>query len=281
MAVHAHPDDECIGTGGVLARYASEGIRTVLVTCTDGGCGDGEAGSKPGDPRHDRTAVVKARRAELERSCEALGIAHLELLGYRDSGMMGWPQNEEPGSFWTTPVGAAAGRLADLFRLYEPQVVVSYDPNGLYGHPDHIQAHRVTVAADRLTAIPSKLYYTAVPRGALLEMAHRLRRLGIEFPPAEPAERDRPDRSAEPAQTLEPPDWATPDEDVTTVVDIGRYTEAKYRSLHCHESQSENIFFLRMGHEVFAELMGRETFVRALDRTGAPLPEDDLFAGLR
>src|SRR5579875_3164848 len=90
MAVHAHPDDECISTGGVLARYAAEGIRTVLVVCTDGGCGDGPGGSKPGDPGHDRAAVVKTRRAELERSCEVLGISHLERLDYADSGMMGW-----------------------------------------------------------------------------------------------------------------------------------------------------------------------------------------------
>ncbi len=279
MAVHAHPDDESISTGGILARYAAEGVRTVLVTCTDGGCGDGADGCKPGDPRHDRAAVVKARRVELERSCEVLGVTHLERLDYGDSGMMGWPQNDEPGSFWTTPVAAAADRLAELFRRYEPQVVITYDPNGFYGHPDHIQAHRITVAADRLTGIPSKLYYTAFPRSAMVEFGRRMEQLGIEFPRDESNGDDTPTMEGDVQE--EQQEWGTPDEEVTTAVDVSGYTEAKYASLHCHESQSENIFFLRMGHDVFAEVMNREAFVRALDRTGAPVPEDDLFAGLR
>ena len=273
MAVHAHPDDECIGTGGILARYAAEGVRTVLVTCTDGACGDGAGGSKPGDPAHDRAAVVKARRGELERSCEVLGVTHLERLDYGDSGMMGWPQNDEPGSFWTTPVADAADRLAELYRRYEPQVVVTYNENGMYGHPDHIQAHRIAVAADRLTGIPAKLYYTAVPRSAMMDMGRRMQELGIEFP-----QEVRGDtQGAEPQL----PDWLTPDEELTTVVDVTGYTDAKFDSLHCHESQSDNIFFLNMGREVFGQLLTREAFVRAFDRTDAALPEDDLFAGLR
>lgn len=279
MAVHAHPDDECIGTGGVLARYASEGIRTVLVTCTDGACGDGPDGSKPGDPGHDRAAVAVARRDELARSCETLGVTHLEHLEYGDSGMMGWAQNDEPGSFWTSPVSDAADRLAALFRRYEPQVVITYDSNGMYGHPDHIQAHRITVAADRLTGIPSKLYYSAFPRSAMLELGTRMREMGIEIPRDE--SEGEADPEPQPDGPMELPEWATPDEDVTTIVDVSGYTEQKFASLHCHESQSENIFFLQMGHEAFNSIMGREAFVRAADRTGAPLPEDDLFAGLR
>ena len=91
MAVHAHPDDEATGTGGVLARYAAEGIRTVLVTCTDGSCGDGPGGVKPGEPGHDPAAVAVLRRTELEAACAVLSVSDLELLGYPDSGMMGWP----------------------------------------------------------------------------------------------------------------------------------------------------------------------------------------------
>ena len=116
MAVHAHPDDEATSTGGVLARYAAEGITTVLVTCTDGRCGDGPGGVKPGEPGHDPAAVVAMRQAELEASCAVLKVSHLETLGYADSGMMGWPTNDQPGAFWTTPVAEAAGRLAELIR---------------------------------------------------------------------------------------------------------------------------------------------------------------------
>src|SRR5262249_49280221 len=107
MAVHAHPDDEAISTGGVLARYSDEGSRTVLVTCTDGALGDFE-GIKPDQEGHDAAATVEIRRNELEQSVAHLGIDHLEMLGYADSGMMGWPQNEAPHAFWNTPVDVAA-----------------------------------------------------------------------------------------------------------------------------------------------------------------------------
>src|ERR1700712_710586 len=100
MAVHAHPDDEATGTGGVLARAAAEGIRTVLVTCTDGGCGDGPGGVKPGEPGHDPAAVAAVRRRELDAACAVLGVDSLEMLGYADSGMDGWAQNSAPGAFW-------------------------------------------------------------------------------------------------------------------------------------------------------------------------------------
>src|SRR5690348_9621063 len=155
MAVHAHPDDEATSTGGVLARYAAEGIRTIVVTCTDGRCGDGPGGVKPGDPGHDPDAVVAARRAELEAACAALGVDHLERLEYRDSGMMGWPANDAPGSFWTTPIAESAGRLAELIRQYRPDVLVTYDDFGGYGHPDHIQVHRITMAAVDMTGTPA------------------------------------------------------------------------------------------------------------------------------
>ena len=94
-------------------------------------------------------------------------MSHLELLGYHDSGMDGWPQNDAPGSFWQTPVAEPAARLADLMRKYRPQVVVTYDENGFYGHPDHIQANRITHAALEESGIPAKLYYTAIPRSAI------------------------------------------------------------------------------------------------------------------
>ncbi|HEX4862700.1 MAG TPA: PIG-L family deacetylase [Acidimicrobiales bacterium] len=279
MVVHAHPDDEAISTGGILARYGDEGVRTVLVTCTDGSAGDGPGGVKPGEPGHDPVAVAGMRLQELERSCEALGVKHLEMLGYTDSGMMGWPLNDAPGSFWTTPVPEAAAKLAQLVHRYEPQVVVTYDSNGFYGHPDHIQAHRITMEAVESTGVPDKLYFTAVPKSWFAELGKRLTVLGIEFPSPEVS----PEDAAVPAedQSSGPEEWGTPDEEVTTVVDVGDVVDQKYESLVAHSSQSDNIFFLQMGREAFGEVMTREAFVRAIDRTEASLPEDDLFAGLR
>jgi LmbE family N-acetylglucosaminyl deacetylase len=265
MAVHAHPDDEAIGTGGILARYADEGVRTVLVTCTNGELGDGPGGIKPDDPAHDEGIVVPLRRTELEASCAILGVSDLELLGYHDSGMEGWPQNQAPGSFWQTPVPEAGHRLAGLMAHYQPQVVVTYDEHGFYGHPDHIQANRITRAAIEECGVPDKLYYTAIARSRLRGFAETLAAAGIDSP-----------ISAE-----ENPDFGTPDEVITTAVDCSSVVARKFASLAAHASQSENIFFLEMGEELFGSIMGTETFVRVLDKTDAPTPEDDLFAGLR
>jgi LmbE family N-acetylglucosaminyl deacetylase len=271
MAVHAHPDDEATGTGGVLARYASEGVRTVLVTCTDGSCGDGPGGVKPGEPGHDPAAVAVARRRELEESCRVLQVSDLELLGYADSGMMGWATNDAPGSFWTTSVPEAAARLGELISRYEPDVVVTYDPNGFYGHPDHIQAHRVTMAAVAQTGIPAKVYWTTAPRSGIEELFRVFRELAP----------DHPDVAEGSPDGELPDDFGLPDDQISTWVDTSEFARQKYEALAAHASQEENILFLRIGLERFSELMSMETFVRVQDPTDSPLPEDDLFVGLR
>ncbi|MER7580703.1 PIG-L family deacetylase [Kitasatospora sp. NPDC097691] len=269
MAVHAHPDDEASGTGGVLARYAAEGIRTVLVTCTDGGCGDGPGGVKPGDPGHDPAAVAAMRREELEASCEVLKVSHLELLDFADSGMMGWPTNDAPGSFWRTPVEDGAARLAELMRRYQPDVVVTYDENGFYGHPDHIQAHRITMAALELTGMTPKVYWTTAPHSMVRKFGEVMREFGADF--------DEPEQT----EAGEMPEIGLPDEEISTWVDTTQFADQKFDALAAHASQGENIFFLRMGKERFNDLWGVETFVRVRDTTGAAVPENDLFAGLR
>jgi len=265
MAVHAHPDDEATSTGGILARYSAEGIRTVVVTCTNGELGDGHQASKPGEAAHDEAWVVAKRRQELEASCEILGVDSLELLGYRDSGMMGWPQNDAPGSFWTTPVAEAAGRLSELIQRYRPQVVVTYDANGFYGHPDHIQAHRITVAALEANPVADKLYYPAIAESDVAEFRETIRRAGVQ--PPDDAEEDW--------------DFGVADELIAATVDCAGYTAKQYAALAAHESQVDGTFFLQLGIDLFSKVMNRETFIRAYDRTGAPTPEDDLFAGLR
>ena len=266
MAVHAHPDDEVTSTGGVLARYASEGATTVVVTCTDGRCGDGPDGAKPGDDGHDPDAVVAVRRGELEASCGVLKVSHLETLGYHDSGMMGWPSNEAPGAFWATPVDVAAARLAELIRRYQPDVVVTYDDNGCYGHPDHIQAHRITMAAVDLAGSEAKVYWSVLPRSVMEDVGARMREAGIG-----------PDMS----EIEEMPEMGLPDEEITTWIEVRDVIDQKYDALAAHGSQSDGAFFLDLGRDFFAQVMGTEAFLRVRDTTGAALPEKDLFAGLR
>jgi len=270
MTVHAHPDDEALFTGGVLARYAAEGVRTVLVTCTDGALGD--LAAPPGGPetprvqgREDSTAVARQRRAGLEASCDALGVGHLEVLGYHDSGMAGWPENERPGAFCNVAVPEAALRLADLIDRHRPQVVVTYDADGFYGHPDHIQAHRVTVAAVEATGgTVDKLYFVAIAKSTLAGFADVARAAGMTLPDWVEGE----------------PAFGTDDDLVATFVDCADVVDRKYEALAAHASQADNGFFLAMGSELFGQIFSTESFVRGRDRTWASLPEDDLFAGL-
>src|SRR3981081_423826 len=152
MAVHAHPDDEGIQTGGVFAMSAARGFHTVLVTCTNGEMGDSPEGLKPESEGHDSASTSALRLRELRKAAAALSIGNLELLGYRDSGMKGWPQNDDPNSFWQTPLDQAAERVAELMDRYRPEVVITYDDNGLYGHQDHIQDHHAPTAATDRTA---------------------------------------------------------------------------------------------------------------------------------
>lgn len=306
MAVHAHPDDEASGTGGVFARYAAEGIRTVLVTCTDGSCGDGPGGVKPGEPGHDRDEVAALRTGELRKACAELGVGTLEQLGYRDSGMMGWPTNDEPGAFWSMDVIEAARPLVVLMEKYRPQVVVTYDANGFYGHPDHIMAHRIALVAASVTGIPVKLYYTAIARSGLATFAAELRNAGIEPPGLSEREEGRIAQAAAAAEAAavgesadadsaaaaaaaetaaadgeEGPAFGAQDLLITTSVDVNDFIAAKRRALAAHSSQADNIFFLQLTDELFARFFGTETFIRVIDRTDAEVPETDLFAGLR
>jgi LmbE family N-acetylglucosaminyl deacetylase len=272
MAVHAHPDDEASTTGGLFALCANQGIRTVLVTCTDGALGDDRGGVKPGTDGHDRERVVATRRAELAASCRILGVDVAVDLGYRDSGMMGWADNDAPGSFWLMDVETAAAPLVNLFEQYQPQVVVTYDANGFYGHPDHIQAHRITLAAAERTGIPSKVYFPTFPHSSRQPFVDALRDLVAQM---------SPDDAGDEAPEGPPEEFGTPDEEISAWLDCSAVVETKRRSLLAHQSQIESTIFMRLAPERFAQLFGIETYLRHLDRTGTPVPETDLFAGLR
>jgi LmbE family N-acetylglucosaminyl deacetylase len=264
MAVHAHPDDEVISTGGTLARYAHEGIRTVIVTCTDGSQGFGPGGVQPGEPGHDLDAVAATRRHELARSCSALGISQLEMLGYRDSGMAGWAGNKEPDAFCNVPIDEPAAAVAGLIWRYQPQVLITYDSNGGYGHPDHIQAHRVATAAADLARSVSKVYYTARARRDAERLAELRRRL-------------QPDRPGRPPRAVP---RGVPDELITSVIDIRPYLAQKRAALLAHASQLADTMFVSAPEQDFEDLFGHESYTW-VDGAREAWPETDLFAGLR
>jgi LmbE family N-acetylglucosaminyl deacetylase len=266
LCVHAHPDDESSTTGGILRTYADQGIRTVLVTCTDGALGDAPDGTTPEAEHHHPALVAQHRAEELKRAAAILGIARVEMLGYPDSGMEGWAQNAATNSFWATPVADAAARLVPILLEERPQVVVTYDEIGFYGHPDHIQAHRVTRAALEAAGLTSSLFYPAIPTSAFKRFREVLAEADVEGPGSD-------DEGGGPP--------GTPDEKIDVVIDVTSAVDAKFDALAAHASQTESSFFLKMGRERFREFFRTEWFVRAVDPLGRTGIDHDLFAGWR
>jgi len=268
MAVHAHPDDEASG-GGILATYADQGIRTIVVTCTNGEYGDAPGGIKPGQPGHDPEAVARLRLAELEESARILKVSDVETLGYHDSGMPDWEYKDRPEAFSNVPLGEVADRIGALITKYRPQVLVTYDDQGAYQHPDHVHASRAAQAAARATGIPAKVYLSTMRGSSWRAIWDALRAAGVEVPDwEEDAERSR--------RALES------EERITTTIDIRPVLERKREALFAHGTQvNGDSWFGKVPPEVIEAAFGYEYFIRVADTTGAPLPEDDLFAGLR
>ncbi len=281
LAVHAHPDDEASSTGGVFRLYADQGIRTVLVTCTNGECGDGPGGVKPGHPDHDPEQVSRVRADELSRAAAVLGVERLVRLGYRDSGMVGWPQNDDPRSLRRAPVEQVAAQLVAVMLEERPQVVVTYNERGFYGHPDHIAAHRATMAAVAQIDDPPTVYFNAIPDSVMVVYRRRW------------AEEDRRRREAaggtdaggDDAADREDPeeefDLGTPDHQIDATIDVRAVADAHFDALAAHSSQMHDSFWMRMGRERFREEMTTEWFVRATNPRALSGVVDDLFAGYR
>jgi LmbE family N-acetylglucosaminyl deacetylase len=269
MAVHAHPDDEASSTGGVLAKYADEGVRTILITCTNGEFGDGPGGVKPGQDGHDEATVAQTRLAELRESAKILGVTELETLGYHDSGMPDWDYKDRPDAFCNVPEAEVAARIGILIERYRPQVVITYDDKGAYQHPDHVHASKAAAAAVAASGIPAKLYLTAMRRSDWRKVWEALREQG----------EDVPDFSSVSPEVQRQMDEA--EARITTRVDIRPVMERKRDALLAHASQISESWFSKIPPEVAEQAFGHESFIRARDTTGAPVPEDDLFAGLR
>ena len=264
MSFHAHPDDEALLTGGTLARAAAEGHRVVLVTATAG-----EAGLT-GDGT-DRTALERRRREELARSAQALGCARWELLGYADSG--GSPPGEPRTTrgFADLDVEEPAQRLAAILREERADVLTTYDPQGGYGHPDHVQVHRVGARAAQLAGTPVLLEAT-VDRALLRRVAAVMRRLpGLARLVPESGFADA----------------YLPREELTHRVDVRRHLAAKRASLEAHHSQTTGgagvrtvALLLRLPRPVLGLALGREWFREPGRPPGPPL-RDDVFSSLR
>jgi LmbE family N-acetylglucosaminyl deacetylase len=268
MAVHAHPDDESSSTGGVLATYGDAGVRTVVVTCTNGEFGDAPGGVKPGQDGHDEQAVAQQRLAELREACKILGVTDLEPLGYHDSGMPDWDYKDRPGAFCNIPVAEVAARIGALMERYRPQVVITYDATGPYQHPDHVHAARAALAAAADTGIPAKIYLTAMRGSDWQKVWQALRDAGIDVPDRRPSDPEIMRQMAEHERRI------------TTTIDIRPVLARKRDALLTHASQIQDSWFSKIPPDVAEDAFGRESFIRASDSTGAPVPEDDLFAGL-
>ena len=261
LLVHAHPDDEAISTGGAMMRAHEAGHRVVLVTATRGE--EGEIHNL--DEATTRPRLGEVRTEELRRACEILGVDRQEFLGFRDSGMAGTPANENPASFHQAALDEAAERLAAILREERPEVVVTYTPDGTYGHPDHIKANQTTIAALDLLEKegwrPRKLYLHAVPRGFMRQMMERAREMGVD-----PGE----------IRIL-----GVPDEEITTSLDVRDLAEGKRRAFAAHLSQNDpNSPFATMAGQIFEAAFGTEHYVLARGELGGERPERDLFAGV-
>jgi N-acetyl-1-D-myo-inositol-2-amino-2-deoxy-alpha-D-glucopyranoside deacetylase len=279
VLVHAHPDDEAIGTGATMAHYAAEGAHVTLVTCTLGEEGEIHVPELAGLAAAHSDQLGGYRVAELTAACAALGVTDHRFLGgagrYRDSGMMGLATNDHPRAFWRADLDEAAGHLVEILREVRPQVLVTYDDNGFYGHPDHIQAHRVAMRAAELATAqgfgPSKIYWTAMPKSVL--------EAGMSAFAESP---DNPFADLESAADLP---FGSSDDEIAARFDGTDQHDAKVAALRAHATQiPANSWLYSIAGNFGSEFMGVEYYTLAVGERGAGVGphgwEDDLFAGL-
>ncbi len=307
MMVHAHPDDEAVSTGGTLALYAARGARTILVTCTRGEEGEIvddalkieiEAGA-PGSPEaQERLALV--RDQEMAAAVKALNISQFYSLGYRDSGMAGTSANANALAFTNVPPAEATAKLIELVRRERPHVLVSYNEVGGYGHPDHIMAARIARLAFEGAANtdvypqqsdatppwqPLKYYETANSRDHMLKMAQLAQAKGLEMTwGSQVAKQMTAILRGEPIDPENPqrPPWGSPEDAITTFIDIRSALPQKLAALRAHKTQavSSTRFIGGMPEDFVQVAYGTEYFTLTRSRIPAQRPENDLFAGV-
>jgi N-acetyl-1-D-myo-inositol-2-amino-2-deoxy-alpha-D-glucopyranoside deacetylase len=288
LLVHAHPDDEAIGTGATMAKYAAQGAGVTLVTCTLGEEGEILVPDLVHLAADGGDGLGSHRIGELAAAMELLGVRDHRFLGgpgrYRDSGMIGTPANDRPKAFWRADLDEAAAHLVAVVREVRPQVLVTYDEQGGYGHPDHIQAHRVAMRSLELAADPvfrpdlgapwriAKVYWTAMPESLMREGIKSLRESG-----AATFEDMDPDG--------EMPAFVVPDELITTAIDASDHVEAKLAAMRAHATQItvDGPFFAlsnNLGNRVWATEYYRLVRGERGQPTDGDGRESDLFAGV-
>jgi N-acetyl-1-D-myo-inositol-2-amino-2-deoxy-alpha-D-glucopyranoside deacetylase len=269
MAVHAHPDDEVFSTGGILAKYAHEGDRVVVVYGTNGEAG--EMHDPERDPEEAKPRLGEIRREEALEANRILGVTDVYFLGYRDSGMKDTEENKNPANYKNAPLEEAAERLMAIMRETRPQVVVTYDPGGGYGHPDHIQTNRVSVEAFcRLQDepwSPQKLYYSARSREWFRRYVTAMRAHGLEIPWVK--------------SDFNFDEFGVPDAEITAHIDVSKYVALKKAALAAHRTQiPADFFYLRIPDEALIEGSGVEHFMRIFPPHQPGEREGDLFDGI-
>jgi N-acetyl-1-D-myo-inositol-2-amino-2-deoxy-alpha-D-glucopyranoside deacetylase len=290
LLVHAHPDDETIGTGASMARYAAEGVHVTLLTCTLGELGEILVPELAGLAAEHADQLGGYRIGELAAAMRELGVRDHRFLGgagrWRDSGMMGTAGNDDPRAFWACAkdparFDAAVAAATEVIREVRPQVLVTYDENGGYGHPDHIMAHRVAMAAADRAARPGdggagwrieKIYWSVAPESALRRALDAVRAAGDTV-------------AFDSVASIEELPMGTPDGEVTTAVDARAFVAAKRAAMRAHATQisvdgtffalSNNIGFELAGVEYFRLVQGEAAGARDADGR-----ETDLFAGV-
>ncbi len=292
MTVHAHPDDETITTGGTMAHYAAAGYRVVCITCTYGE--NGEIVVPELDTPENHARLGEIRQVEMANAIAALGPIEHRWLGFRDSGMMGTPENDDPRAFWQADMDEAAGRLVQIVRDVRPDVIIGYNDFGGYGHPDHIRAAQVAKLAFQRAGDesaypeqlndgirpwrPAKLYESVLDLDRRGEMTEKLRERGIQSwwdPDPNETEEQRRQREGLFAQ------MAAATGPVTTRVNVTDHLEAKHDALAAHVTQIAKDFpFFALTPDDWREIAPTEDFTLRVSHVGVRIPEEDVFAGI-
>jgi mycothiol S-conjugate amidase len=273
LAAFAHPDDESFGSGGTLAHYARNGVHVTLVCATRG-----EVGEISDPVLATPETLGQVREQEMRNAADALGIQDLRFLGYRDSGMAGTDENRNPQAFVNVPAETVIRQLVQIIREVRPQVVLTFDPNGGYGHPDHIAIHQHTVAAFHRAGDPeqypdagpvwqpARLFYTAIPRSTFQAMRDRMAAIGAD---------------TSMFQRLDENGMGWPDEAIQARIDVSQTVNAKWQSLNAHRTQfGEAHMFRRIPQDEALAILSREHFALAWPQPPEGFKLSELFEGV-